>query len=193
MAFDETRAARLRAVMADRDEVSERQMFGGLTFLLGGHMCCGVHGDELILRLDVTAPPSARRAAGPPDGPHGPPAARVRHGASRGIGRRRTATLGGTRTRVRSRSSAQELTHASLPLTPFMVAVASVSLGTQERASPRETNPLALRTNLSSGSERLEHQLSSCSRVKGGRRPDARVGRPRKRYRGRHRLLQPLR
>jgi hypothetical protein len=26
-------------------------MFGGLTFLLGGHMCCGVHGDELILRL----------------------------------------------------------------------------------------------------------------------------------------------
>jgi hypothetical protein len=26
-------------------------MFGGRTFLLGGHMCCSVHGDELILRL----------------------------------------------------------------------------------------------------------------------------------------------
>ena len=51
MAFDETLAARVRVVMADRDEVSERRMFGGLTFLLGGHMCCGVHGDELILRL----------------------------------------------------------------------------------------------------------------------------------------------
>jgi hypothetical protein len=47
MAFDETLAARVRVVMADRDEVSERRMFGGLTFILGGHMCCGVHGDEL--------------------------------------------------------------------------------------------------------------------------------------------------
>jgi TfoX/Sxy family transcriptional regulator of competence genes len=26
-------------------------MFGGLTFLVGGHMCCGVQSDELILRL----------------------------------------------------------------------------------------------------------------------------------------------
>jgi TfoX/Sxy family transcriptional regulator of competence genes len=51
MAFDETLAARVPAVMAERDEVSKRQMFGGRTFLLGGHMCCSVHGDELILRL----------------------------------------------------------------------------------------------------------------------------------------------
>src|SRR5215217_7700237 len=51
MAFDETLAARVRVVMADRDEVSERRTFGGLTFLRGGNMCCGVHGDELILRL----------------------------------------------------------------------------------------------------------------------------------------------
>jgi TfoX/Sxy family transcriptional regulator of competence genes len=27
-------------------------MFGGLTFLLAGNMCCGVNGDELIVRLD---------------------------------------------------------------------------------------------------------------------------------------------
>ena len=27
-------------------------MFGGIAFLLNGNMCCGVHGDELILRLD---------------------------------------------------------------------------------------------------------------------------------------------
>jgi TfoX N-terminal domain len=26
-------------------------MFGGLTFMVGGHVCCGVHGDELIVRL----------------------------------------------------------------------------------------------------------------------------------------------
>ena len=27
-------------------------MFGGLAFLVNGNMCCGVHGDELIARLD---------------------------------------------------------------------------------------------------------------------------------------------
>lgn len=26
-------------------------MFGGLTFMVGGHMCCGVHRSDLILRL----------------------------------------------------------------------------------------------------------------------------------------------
>src|SRR5438552_3820924 len=26
-------------------------MFGGLTFMVGGHMCCGVHLSDLILRL----------------------------------------------------------------------------------------------------------------------------------------------
>ena len=32
-------------------DVTERKMFGGLTFMIGGHMCCGVNGNELI-RLD---------------------------------------------------------------------------------------------------------------------------------------------
>ena len=27
-------------------------MFGGLTFMVAGHMCCGVNKDELIVRLD---------------------------------------------------------------------------------------------------------------------------------------------
>lgn len=51
MAFDENLAARVRALLSDRSDVTERRMFGGLTFLVGGHMCCGVHDDELILRL----------------------------------------------------------------------------------------------------------------------------------------------
>ena len=57
MAYDEKLAARVRAIQSDRDDVAERPMFGGLTFMLGGHMCCGVHGDELIVRLhpDVNA------------------------------------------------------------------------------------------------------------------------------------------
>lgn len=52
MAYDEKLAARVRAVLAKRTDVSERKMFGGLTFMVAGHMCCGVNGDELIVRLD---------------------------------------------------------------------------------------------------------------------------------------------
>ena len=51
MAYSERLANRVRGLLSDRDDVDERPMFGGLTFMVGGHMCCGVHGDELILRL----------------------------------------------------------------------------------------------------------------------------------------------
>jgi TfoX/Sxy family transcriptional regulator of competence genes len=51
MAYSEPLADRVRALLADRGDVAERPMFGGLTFMVGGHMCCGVHGDELIVRL----------------------------------------------------------------------------------------------------------------------------------------------
>jgi TfoX/Sxy family transcriptional regulator of competence genes len=51
MAYSEQLAKRVRALVSDRDDVDERPMFGGLTFMVGGHMCCGVHGDELIVRL----------------------------------------------------------------------------------------------------------------------------------------------
>jgi TfoX/Sxy family transcriptional regulator of competence genes len=51
MAYSEQLANRLRALLSDRDDVDERPMFGGLTFLVSAHMCCGVHGDELIVRL----------------------------------------------------------------------------------------------------------------------------------------------
>ena len=51
MAYSEQLADRVRALLSDRDDVDERRMFGGLTFMVRGHMCCGVHGDELIVRL----------------------------------------------------------------------------------------------------------------------------------------------
>jgi TfoX/Sxy family transcriptional regulator of competence genes len=51
MAYDEKVAARVRLLLAGRLDVVERQMFGGLAFMVGGHMCCGVQGDSLILRL----------------------------------------------------------------------------------------------------------------------------------------------
>jgi TfoX/Sxy family transcriptional regulator of competence genes len=52
VAYDERLAARVRALLAERTDVGERKMFGGLTFMVGGNMCCGVNGDELIVRLD---------------------------------------------------------------------------------------------------------------------------------------------
>jgi len=52
VAYDERLAARVRALLASRADVSERKMFGRLTFMVGGNMRCGVNGDELIVRLD---------------------------------------------------------------------------------------------------------------------------------------------
>jgi TfoX/Sxy family transcriptional regulator of competence genes len=51
VAYDENLAARVRRLLSVRDDVSERTMFGGLTFLVAGNMCCGVNKDELIVRL----------------------------------------------------------------------------------------------------------------------------------------------
>lgn len=54
MAFDETLARRIREQIGKRRGVAEKQMFGGLAFLLNGNMSCGVHGAEMIVRLDPT-------------------------------------------------------------------------------------------------------------------------------------------
>jgi TfoX/Sxy family transcriptional regulator of competence genes len=51
MAFDEALAEEVRALLSDRTDVGERRMFGGLTFMVNGHMCCGITSDELMLRL----------------------------------------------------------------------------------------------------------------------------------------------
>jgi TfoX/Sxy family transcriptional regulator of competence genes len=51
MAFDDQLAQRVRDVLAEVPDVSERRMFGGLAFLVGGHMACGVVGSDLMLRL----------------------------------------------------------------------------------------------------------------------------------------------
>jgi hypothetical protein len=52
MPYDEQLAARIRTLLATQNDVTERKMFGGLIFMIGGHMCCGVNGNELIVRLD---------------------------------------------------------------------------------------------------------------------------------------------
>jgi TfoX/Sxy family transcriptional regulator of competence genes len=69
MAFDEELAERVRDVLVDRADLTEKRMFGGLTFLLGGNMCCGVHESHLILRLGPERAEQALEAAhvGPMD------------------------------------------------------------------------------------------------------------------------------
>ncbi|MGH7710556.1 MAG: TfoX/Sxy family protein [Vicinamibacterales bacterium] len=63
MAFDEQLAARIRKALSKRVGVMEKKMFGGIAFLLRGNMCCGVHGSDLIVRLDAAATDGALSAA----------------------------------------------------------------------------------------------------------------------------------
>jgi len=51
MAYDEKLANRIRKIFAGRQSVSERKMFGGLTFMVRDHMCCGVMNEELVVRV----------------------------------------------------------------------------------------------------------------------------------------------
>ncbi len=51
MAYDEVLADRVRDLLVGTGDLTERKMFGGLAFMLGGHMVCGIVGDELMLRL----------------------------------------------------------------------------------------------------------------------------------------------
>jgi TfoX/Sxy family transcriptional regulator of competence genes len=55
MAFDEALAERVRLLLADSDELYERKMFGGIAFMVSGHMACGILGEELIVRLGPEA------------------------------------------------------------------------------------------------------------------------------------------
>jgi hypothetical protein len=58
VAYDEDLADRVRAVLAGQ-AVTERQMFGGLAFMIGGHMACGVVKDTLRSGL-ARRPPAMR-------------------------------------------------------------------------------------------------------------------------------------
>jgi hypothetical protein len=51
MAYDEGLAERLRDIFRGHNEVEEKKMFGGLCFMVSGHMCCGIVGDRLMARV----------------------------------------------------------------------------------------------------------------------------------------------
>lgn len=53
MAYDEDLADRIRAAIGKQDGVTERQMFGGLAFMINGNMALGASGQGgLLLRVD---------------------------------------------------------------------------------------------------------------------------------------------
>jgi TfoX/Sxy family transcriptional regulator of competence genes len=52
MAYDDALAARVRQALSGRVDAVEKPMFGGVTFMVAGNMCCGVHRNDLIIRLD---------------------------------------------------------------------------------------------------------------------------------------------
>ena len=51
MAYDEGVAERIRELFADRRDVEEKKMFGGIAFMLRGHMCVGVVNEVLMARV----------------------------------------------------------------------------------------------------------------------------------------------
>src|SRR3970040_1558175 len=52
MASDTILASRVRDILGDNPEIGEREMFGGIAFLLSGNMAVGVSKDELMVRID---------------------------------------------------------------------------------------------------------------------------------------------
>ena len=51
MAYDEGLAQRIRDLLSVRTPPVEKKMFGGIAFMVRGHMCCGVIGNVLMVRV----------------------------------------------------------------------------------------------------------------------------------------------
>ena len=64
MAFDEGLAQRLRERLAGSGGVVEKRMFGGLSFMVDGHLCVGVMGEELMARVGPGATGAALERPG---------------------------------------------------------------------------------------------------------------------------------
>jgi TfoX/Sxy family transcriptional regulator of competence genes len=52
MAYNEKLADRIREELVDKRKVEEKQMMGGLAFMVNDKMCVGVWKDEMMCRID---------------------------------------------------------------------------------------------------------------------------------------------
>ena len=64
MGYSIAQAERVRGAVGGRAGVTEKEMFGGIAFLLGGHMCVGVHGEDLIVRVEPRETAALLRRSG---------------------------------------------------------------------------------------------------------------------------------
>jgi TfoX/Sxy family transcriptional regulator of competence genes len=56
VAYDERTAERIRHLLAERHDVAEKKMMGGLAFMVKGGMCCAVSGrGGLLVRVGPDA------------------------------------------------------------------------------------------------------------------------------------------
>lgn len=51
MAYDEKLATSLRVILKTKSVIEEKHMFGGLCFLMEGHMLCGVEKERFMFRV----------------------------------------------------------------------------------------------------------------------------------------------
>lgn len=51
MSVDEAFATRIRALLSSRSDVTEKRMFGGICFMVSGHMCCGLTRTDFVVRV----------------------------------------------------------------------------------------------------------------------------------------------
>ncbi len=68
MPYDEEDASRIREILAERNDVTERKMMGGVCFMVGGAMCAVASGKGGILvriRPETRAATLARAHVGP--------------------------------------------------------------------------------------------------------------------------------
>ena len=55
MPYEESVAERVRQVLPRTANVREIKMMGALIFMVDGHMCCGVSGNRLMVRVGAEA------------------------------------------------------------------------------------------------------------------------------------------
>lgn len=64
MPYDERLARRSRLAIGDRQQVTEKKMFGGMIFMLRDHMLCGVGQPGFMFRVGKTMKAAALRRPG---------------------------------------------------------------------------------------------------------------------------------
>ncbi|HKX75933.1 MAG TPA: TfoX/Sxy family protein [Acidimicrobiia bacterium] len=55
MAYDQALASEIRMRLGDHPGLSEKEMFGGVAFMIHGNMAVGVSGDDLMVRVGKDA------------------------------------------------------------------------------------------------------------------------------------------